>query len=80
LFCDLWLKEVAKEFSNKSESENNKWKTEHSNVKTEKKDDPKTTEFQTKLTTCREYKPTVLLAQIQSGEIPNPADPIPLSE
>jgi hypothetical protein len=79
LFCELWLKEVAKEYANKSESSNNKWNQERANVKSERVDDPKVTEFQTKLTTCREYKPTVLLAQIQTEEVPNPTDPIPLT-
>jgi hypothetical protein len=76
----LWLKEKAKEYANKNESNSNKWNTERSNVKAERIDDPKVTEFQTKQTTCREYKPTVLLAERQTEAIPNPSDPIALSE
>jgi hypothetical protein len=77
LFCELWLREVAKEFSNKNESD--KWNQERTKVKTEKPTDPKVTEFQTKATTCREYKPTVLLVEKESSSAPNPADPIALS-
>jgi hypothetical protein len=77
LFCDLWLKEVAKEFVNKGQEENEKWNKESQAVKKEQKSDPKTTEFQSKTIVSREYKPTCLLVAKES--VPNPEDPKELS-
>jgi hypothetical protein len=79
IFCNLWLKEKAKEYGNLRKEESEMWNTEQKSAKQETSNDPKITEYQAKpVGICREYKPTAMLIKKEEN-IPNPSDPVELT-